>query len=186
MSLAQLLSEYGYLAVFIGCLLEGETILLLAGFAAHQGYLSLWTTLWIAFIGATIGDQCFFWIGRRWGQELLQRIPKAATRVQRVKTLLQRHHALIIVGIRFMYGLRILGPIVIGASDVPVWRLATFNVLGAAIWAPLIGGLGYAFGHALELLVNSVEQVELVALILIIAVGVGVAIVSRWRSRSKI
>jgi membrane protein DedA with SNARE-associated domain len=102
-----------------------------------------------------------------------------------VKHLLQRHHALIIVGIRFMYGLRILGPIVIGASDVPVWRLATFNVLGAAIWAPLIGGLGYAFGHALELLLNSVEQVELVALILIIAVGVGLAIVSRWRSRSK-
>jgi membrane protein DedA with SNARE-associated domain len=176
-------SQYGYLAVFVGCLLEGESMLLLAGFAAHQGYLSLSTTLWIAFAGATIGDQCFFWIGRRWGNTLLQRVPRAATRVERVKRLLQRHHAPIIVGIRFMYGLRIVGPIVIGASEVSIWRLAVFNALGAALWAPLIGGLGYAFGHAFESLLNSVEHVELAALILIVALAAVVAILNRWRSR---
>jgi membrane protein DedA with SNARE-associated domain len=38
MSFRQLVIDYGYLAVFIGCLLEGETILVLAGFAAHQGH----------------------------------------------------------------------------------------------------------------------------------------------------
>ena len=41
MSLPQLLTDYGYWAVFVGSLLEGETILILAGFAAHRGYLSL-------------------------------------------------------------------------------------------------------------------------------------------------
>jgi hypothetical protein len=41
MSIAQLLADYGYWAVFIGGLREGETILVLAGFAAHQGHLSL-------------------------------------------------------------------------------------------------------------------------------------------------
>jgi len=52
-----LLADHGYLAVFIGSLLEGETILVLAGFAAHQGLLSLPLTLTIAFIeGVTNGS----------------------------------------------------------------------------------------------------------------------------------
>ena len=59
MSFAQLLTDYGYLAVFAGSLLEGETILVLAGFAAHQGYLSLELTVAIAFVGGTLGDQVF-------------------------------------------------------------------------------------------------------------------------------
>jgi membrane protein DedA with SNARE-associated domain len=181
----QLLSDYGYWAVFIGALLEGETILVLAGFAAHQGYLSLPVTLAIAFVGGTLGDQVFFWLGRRWGKRLLRRVPQWAPRVQRVDDLLARHHAPIIVGIRFMYGLRILGPIVIGASRVRPWRFFLFNVIGAAIWAPLVGGLGYLFGHAMTLLLGDVEQYEAAALGFIVAVAVAFTIAHRWRSRSR-
>ena len=36
MTLTQLVADYGYLAVLAGALFEGETVLLLAGFAAHQ------------------------------------------------------------------------------------------------------------------------------------------------------
>jgi membrane protein DedA with SNARE-associated domain len=160
MSLAQLLADYGYLAVFIGSLLEGETILVLAGFAAHQGYLSLTVTLTVAFAGGTLGDQIFFWLGRAWGQSLLDRLPHSEHRVRRVKELLERHHAPVIIGIRFMYGLRIIGPIVIGACEVPLWRFAVFNMVGAAIWAPLIGGLGYLFGDAFGALESRCEAIR--------------------------
>lgn len=182
MSFAQLLADYGYLAVFIGSLLEGETFLVLAGFAAHQGYLSLPVTLAIAFAGGTLGDQIFFWLGGAWGQPLLDRIPHSEQRVRRVKDLLQRHHAPVIVGIRFMYGLRIIGPIVIGACGVPFWRFAVFNILGAAVWAPLVGGLGYLFGDALGLLKIDLKQFEGVELALIIAVAVAISLIRRWRS----
>ena len=182
MPVAQLLADYGYLAVFIGSLLEGETILVLAGFAAHQGYLSLPVALALAFAGGTLGDQVFFWLGRGWGPSLLQRIPNAERRVQRVRDLLEHHHAPVIVGIRFMYGLRIIGPIVIGACDIPLWRFAVFNALGAAIWAPLVGGLGYLFGDALGLLKVDLKQFEGVVLALIIAVAVAFSLVRRWRS----
>ena len=183
MTLAQLLADYGYLAVFIGSLLEGETILVLAGFAAHQGYLSLTLTLTIAFVGGTLGDQIFFWLGRAWGPSLLDRLPHSEHRVRRVTELLERHHAPVIIGIRFMYGLRILGPIVIGACEVPLWRFAVLNMVGAAIWAPLVGGLGYLFGDALGLLKVDVRQFEGLVLALIIAVAVTFSLVRRWRSR---
>ena len=140
MSLTQLLSDYGYVAVFVGSLLEGETILLLAGFAAHQGYLSLPLTVGIAFVGGTLGDQIFYWLGRVAGKPLLDRLPNTTARVGRVNALLTRFDAPLIVGIRFMYGLRILGPIVIGTSSVPPWRFAIFNIIGAAMWAPLVAG----------------------------------------------
>ena len=185
MSFAQLLADYGYVAVFIGSLLEGETILVLGGFAAHQGYLSLPVTLAIAFVGGTLGDQIFFWLGRAWGQSLLDRIPRSEHRVQRVKDLLARHHGPVIVGIRFMYGLRLIEPIVIGTCAVPPWRFAVFNMLGAAIWALLVGGLGYLFGDALGLLQVDLKRLEGVVLALIIAVAVAFALFRRWRSRSQ-
>ena len=100
MSVAELLVDYGYLAVFIGSLLEGETILVLAGFAAHQGYLSLPVTLVLAFAGGTLGDQVFFWLGRRWGSSLLQRIPNAERHVQRVKDLLEHHHGVVVLSVQ--------------------------------------------------------------------------------------
>ena len=128
MSLMQLLSDYGYAAVFVGSLLEGETILVLAGFAAHQGYLSLPMIIGIAFVGGTLGDQIFYWLGRVAGKTLLDRLPHATARTRRVNALLLRFDAPLIVGIRFMYGLRILGPIVIGTSSVPPWRFAIFKI----------------------------------------------------------
>lgn len=187
MSFTQLLTDYGYLAVFIGCLLEGETILVLAGFAAHQGHLSLAVVLTVAFIGGTLGDQMFFWIGRAWGSSLQVRFPGFSERSRRVIELLQRYDAPLIVGIRFMYGLRIVGPIAIGGSGVSPWRFVWFNLLGAAIWAPLIGGLGYLFGHAVEVLLGDLERFEEVGLVTIVVAALLVGLIrglARFRSKS--
>jgi membrane protein DedA with SNARE-associated domain len=187
MSFTRLLTDYGYLAVFAGCLLEGETILLLAGFAAHQGHLSLPLVLTIAFIGGALGDQVFYWAGRAWGTSLLGRIPGFHARAARVIALLKRHDALLIVGIRFMYGLRIVGPIAMGAVGLSPRRFSVFNLVGAAIWAPLVGGVGYLFGHAVEALLGDVARFEEVALALIVAVAVLFALIHAWlrRARSK-
>jgi len=51
MSLEEIISNYGYAALLIGTFIEGETILVLAGFAAHRGYLDLPLVVTCAFIG---------------------------------------------------------------------------------------------------------------------------------------
>jgi membrane protein DedA with SNARE-associated domain len=183
MSLPQLLSDHGYAAVFVGALLEGETILLLAGFAAHQGYLSLPAVIGVAFVGGTLGDQAFFWIGRAFGPALIARWPSVARHAPRVQALLRRWDAPLVIGIRFMYGLRISGPIVIGACDLSAWRFAVFNAIGAAIWAPLVGGLGYVFGHALALVLDDMRNVEIAALVIVVVGAVGLAWWHRRRRR---
>lgn len=186
MSFTQVLNDYGNLAVFMGCLLEGETIPVLAGFASHQGHLSLPVVLSVAFVGGALGDQIFFWIGRAWGPSLLGRFPGFGQRARQVTELLNRYDAPLIVGIRFMYGLRIAGPIAIGAARVSPWRFAVFNLLGAAIWAPLVGGLGYLFGQGLEMLLGDIEQFEAVGFVFVVVVALLSALIRQWRrSRSK-
>lgn len=176
-SFAELVQRYGYLAVLGGTLLEGETVLLLAGVAAHQGHLDFALVCTVAFAGGTLGDQFFFWFGRVSGPRLLQRWPRLGAASSRIGPLLLRHDALLIFSIRFMYGLRIAGPIVIGALGVKVGRFSVFNVLGAAVWAPLIAGAGYVSGHALDPLLGDFAVLGIVG-----ACFVLVALGHRWWS----
>jgi membrane protein DedA with SNARE-associated domain len=159
MTLVEFVTAYGYAAVLAGSLLEGETILLLAGFAAHQGHLSLQAVLVIAFVGGTLGDQVFFWIGRRWGGVLLQS-PSVRPRADIVAALLKRWDASLVFGIRFLYGLRIAGPVAMGALGFSPRRFAMFNAFGAAVWAVVIGGAGYLLGHSLEAWLGDLERYE--------------------------
>ena len=115
--------SYGYLAVFVGTLLEGESILLAAGFAAHRGLLDLPVVIVVAVLGATLGDQLAFLLGRWKGRALIARFPSLAKQQPRVHDLLERHATLFILTLRFLYGLRIAGPMLLGTSRVAILSL---------------------------------------------------------------
>src|SRR5690606_18800873 len=87
----------------------------------------------------------------------------------------------IIVGVRFMYGLRAVGPIVIGMSEIPTCRFILFNLVGAMIWAPLFIGAGYLFGQTLQWLFADAKRYEEIALLLIIGAAVVVALARHLR-----
>ncbi len=171
MDIPGLIDTYGYWAVFVGAFLEGETILALAGLAAYRGYLDFWAVVFIAMFAGFLGDQFYFFIGRQKGSEILARFPNWESRAHRFDQLLSRWHAPLIVGIRFMYGFRILGPILLGMGRVPAWKFVVYNFIGAAIWAPLIAGLGYLFGSALEAVLVDLKRYELWAAIAVVVIG---------------
>ena len=163
----QLLEQFGYAAVFIGTFLEGETILALAGMAAWNGYLSFTAVVILAVIGAFLGDQACFFIGRRYGARILARFPSLAAKAPRVQALLRRWDAPAVVVLRFCYGLRIAGPIVIGTCGISPWRLAFFNFIGTLVWAPLVAGIGYFAGHAIEHWLGRMQHLQIAVLMLI-------------------
>jgi membrane protein DedA with SNARE-associated domain len=178
MAVECLIEEYGYIAVFVGAFLEGETVLVLAGFAAHRGHLDLPRV-----ITGWLGDQLYFFLGRFYGPQLLARFPSLKPRAERVDTLLHRYHLVLIPAIRFMYGLRIVGPTVFGMGRVGSMRFLLLNLLGAAIWAPLITGAGYLFGEAVELILQDVARYERYALAAIVLFGLGAWAWHRWRGK---
>lgn len=171
MDIAGLVQTYGYLALAVGAFLEGETVLIAAGLAAHSGYLDIYAVVGIAAVCGFIGDQFFFWLGRRHGRMVLRRWPSINRQADRVHRLVERYHAPVIIGVRFAYGLRIAGPILIGMSEVSRMRFALFNALGAVLWAGLVAGIGWLFGGVAKQVLGEVQYLEGWLLLGLVAVG---------------
>ena len=72
MTLETVITQFGYSGLVIGLLFEGETILVLAAFMAHRGYLDLPLVILTGLIVAFASDEFFFWMGRTKGNEFLK------------------------------------------------------------------------------------------------------------------
>lgn len=101
-------------------------------------------------VGGFVSDQVLFHVGRRYGARVFARFPGLAARVPRAQALLRRWDVLAIVLVRFLYGLRIAAPLVIGSCGISPWRLALFDFVGALLWALAVAGLGYFAGQAVQ------------------------------------
>jgi membrane protein DedA with SNARE-associated domain len=172
MSLEEIVSTYGYIAIVIGTFLEGETVLVLGGFATHRGYLELPWVVICGFLGTLFGDQLYFFIGRIKGTNFLEKRLYWKLRSKRVFDLLHKHQLLLILGFRFLYGLRTVTPFLLGASGIQPVRFLIFNIIGAFFWAIAIGVSGYLFGHAFELIIGNINRYESRLFIALAAIGI--------------
>ena len=175
-----LISQYGYLAILVGTFLEGETILVLGGLAAHRGLLWLPGVMACAFVGSLASDQLFFFIGRRHGAEFVARRPRLQAGLARARPLVERYDTLLILAFRFLYGLRNVTPLALGMSDVSAIRFALLNIVGAAAWAIAIGALGWYVGSAANQLLGHLERYELGVALVVVAVGLALWAWRRW------
>ena len=157
MTLKEGIETYGYLGVLIGTFLEGDIALVLGGLCARCTDLRLVGVILAAFTGAIIGDQVFYNLGRHKGLQLLNRFPRLKLRTDRVFHHLRRHGSVIAFAFRFVYGFRILTPLLIGASGVGRGRFTLLNCLGALSWATVVGCLGYAVGEALVVILENLK-----------------------------
>jgi membrane protein DedA with SNARE-associated domain len=185
MDFPALIDSYGYATVLAGAFLEGETILALAGLAAYRGYLDFTVVVGLAMLMGFAGDQFYFYLGRTRGHRVLARFPDARERAERFDAMLARWHAPLIIAIRFLWGFRIVGPILLGMGRVPAWKFMVYNFIGAAIWAPFVAGIGYLFGSALEAVLHDLRKAELWGLVLLLCAGLAGVLAHGWRARAR-
>lgn len=171
MTLQNLIDTYGYAAIFIGCLLEGETILVLGGIAAKLDYLRLPWVIVTAFVGSVLADQVLFFLGRSKGEVLLKRWPGWRKRADKILPIMERHRLLVIIGFRFVYGARTVTPFALGVSRVNITEFVLLNIISGAAWASLVGGLGYTFGYGLELMIGDIRRYEMAVFICVLLVA---------------
>lgn len=185
MDINGLIAQYGYLAVIIGSIAEGETITLLGGVAAHQGLLKLPWVIAAAAFGGMVGDQVLFFIGRYFGQPILGRFSRYQDKIEQAQTLIRRHPYWFVIGCRFMYGFRIVGPVIIGASRLSPAVFIGLNIIGAIIWASLFVTLGYLGGEIIHPWLEYLDHHVKYAVWVIIAL-VAVAAIRLWfKARRK-
>jgi len=180
------IAQYGYIALVIGCIAEGETFTLLGGVAAHQGLLHFTGVVLAAMAGGIIGDQLLFYVGRRYGSRILDKMHKHQDKIVKANKMIRRRPELFVIGARFMYGFRLVGPIIIGSSHLKPLKFFILNVIGAAIWALLFVTIGYFAGEIVTPWLHKLDQ-HLKPLLWLVAAAIFAMLVRffirRWHHR---
>ncbi|EAM7070957.1 DedA family protein [Salmonella enterica subsp. indica] len=178
MDINTLITHYGYAALVIGSMAEGETVTLLGGVAAHQGLLKFPLVAAAVALGGMMGDQLLYLLGRCYGGKILRRFPRYHTKIRHAQKMIQRHPYLFVIGTRFMYGFRVVGPLLIGASRLPPKIFLPLNIVGALVWALLFTTLGYLGGEVIAPWLHDLDQHLRHGVWLILAVVLVVGV--RW------
>ena len=186
MSPGALLEHFGYLAVFVGTFAEGETMLLLGGYAAHSGYLSLPWVLGVAYIAAVASDQLYFRLGRRYGHQLLAPRPRLKSKVEIALRLVERHSTLAVFAARFLWGFRIALPVAIGMGAMTRRRYLVLNLVAAALWSTVIGSIGFGAARLLSYVIADLYRYEREIIVALVVLALGVVLVRWWPRRTKV
>lgn len=170
-------------AFMVGLILPGETALVVAGFAAQQGWIALWPMVAIAVGSAALGDSVGYEVGRRLGPML--RSSRLGRRVgedrwRRTDAFLHRYGGRAVLLGRFTAGMRAVTPGMAGMARMPY--LSTFlpwNIAGAVIWGAACVLLGYSFSASLA----TIGRVLTYGPVVVIALAAAVLVLLRVRKR---
>jgi membrane protein DedA with SNARE-associated domain len=187
MDLNQLIADNGacfYVIAFVWTFLEGETVVLFAGFAAAQGLVDPLLLLSAAWLGSFAGDQFYFWLGRQSGMRLLDRFPRWRHGVDAALHWLERYDAGFILSFRFIYGVRNFSSFALGLSAVRWERFLWLNFVAAGLWAASFVAVGYFLGHAFRAVLGDIARsFSLVMLAVFVAIGFGMWLLHRLQRR---
>jgi membrane protein DedA with SNARE-associated domain len=182
-TIQELARQYGYLAIFIGILLEnlgiplpGETITIVGGFLAGSGELNYWLVLASAAIGAFIGGILGYYIGKSGGWKLMVGVCKLLriqeVRLEEMKTKFSDNAVKAVFFGRFIAIFRIFANPMAGVVEMPFGQFLAVNLAGSAAWASLITTLAFFVGKivSLEQLLAWVSKFAILALLIAISV----------------
>jgi membrane protein DedA with SNARE-associated domain len=132
-----------------------------------------------------LGDQILFWVGRHFGARLLPRLHRHEATIKRVSGLIERYPTASIFSVRFLYGMRLVGPMVIGASRLSPLRFSLVNLVGAVVWATVFACAGYWAGEFLEEMLGNLKPYRLPIAATVVVLGCGVALFRHYRAKAK-
>jgi membrane protein DedA with SNARE-associated domain len=171
-------------ALFIGFVIPGETVALLAGAAARLGHVSLLGVLAVVIVAAIVGDTIGYEVGRHLGPRLLE-LPVLARRRRRLdqaQDVLARRGGSAVFLARWVAFLRAVMPFLAGAARMRYVTFLGFNAAGGIVWGAVVVVLGYAAGASYA---DVEKALGPVAALVVLAVVVGAVLVWHIRRRRR-
>jgi membrane protein DedA with SNARE-associated domain/membrane-associated phospholipid phosphatase len=190
-----LIEHYGYLVILFGVMLEstgvplpGETILIASGVLVQRGHLDLGDVIVFGILGAVLGGQIGYWVGREGGRPFILRWGRyvfiTPERLARAEAFFERHGGKAVFLARFFSGLRVFGALVAGMSRMRWGSFILYNALGGAVWATAVVLLGYFLGSSIGLVQRWLGRATLV-LASVLAVVVAFYLAYRWAAHNR-
>ncbi len=175
-------------SVGAGVVVPGETLVIVGGFYAWRGDLWLPAVAVVAVVGAVLGDNLGFWIGRRFGRGFLERHGRKVLVTPERLTAAEGYYAAhggktVFLG-RFIPVVRSVGFIVAGAAHMRWRRFLVYDVAGAAIWGTLHSVIGFVLGKSYQRWERYATPLGLALLgVLLFSIGVSKFLAARRRRR---
>ncbi len=191
--------QYGYLllflltfletSAFLGLLAPGEAAVVIGGLFASRGPLELPLVIALAVLGAFLGDNAGYWLGRRFGSRVLERYGKYAFFDKEMLAHVRRYYAThggktVLLG-RFTSIIRSFGPFVAGSSRMRYDAFALWSAVGCTAWGTLYSLIGYYFGESWDLIERYLGRAGLIGFLCGTAALVIYAVVRGRRKRAR-
>ncbi|WP_417517817.1 DedA family protein [Minwuia sp.] len=138
-----------YILLFGYCALKSGALPLLAGVLAHSGALDVVPVLAASFLGGYIGDEMRFFVARRYGDKLFASRPRWRAYVERAAQVMERYGTAYVFLYRYPKGMRTIGALPLGLSEISWMRFTLLNAASAALWSGVLVGLGFFLGDQL-------------------------------------
>ena len=170
-----ILTTYGYYAVFLAIMMEsagipmpGETILVSAAiYCSTKHQLDIRLVILAAALGAIVGDNIGYWVGREFGPSILKRWgPRVGLDLRKQKLgqyLFGRYGGAIVFFGRFVAMLRAFAALLAGVNRLRPATFFAYNAAGGITWATLFGLGGYLLGKGIERIAGPIGYVALAA-----------------------
>ena len=137
----------------IGLILPGSTLILFLGALSGRGYFDFGDLLWFAVIGAVLGDNVNYYVGKKYGAQWIKDgvwllKPK---HLEKGRIFFNAHGAKSVCLGRFIPSVKEIVPFFAGSVRMRQRTFFIWNVLGATGWGFEWVGAGYVFSHSLKL-----------------------------------
>jgi len=188
--------HFTYLGIFavlllgsLGVPIPEEMAIIAAAVLSHEGLARWWLALPVCLVGVLSGDLVLYWVGRHWGEDVLNwrvvRLVLTAKRAQWLQAAYRHHAVKTIVTARHVIGLRAAAFLTAGMARVPFWKFVVADAGAAALGVPFLFGLAYFFTDEITAIVADVHRVErwLALAGLLVLAAVLVVGVRRWHRR---
>ncbi|MBX3051014.1 MAG: VTT domain-containing protein [Caldilineaceae bacterium] len=194
MNWEQLLHLFGYPLIVLGIGLEsmglptpGETLLLIGAALAANGKLNIYFVIVSAALGAILGDNLGYLLGRRHGRDILHRFVEFdEAKLARSEDFFKRHGPKAVFLARFIPIVRMFAAVLAGINHMPARTFAFYNAAGGLVWAIGMGSLGYFFGQNLPLIESWIRRIGAVVALLLVVGGVLFWLNRRWQRSERV
>jgi membrane protein DedA with SNARE-associated domain len=186
LQLLYLFQQYGYLIIFGGTFLEGETTLVLGGLLAHWDYLNFWLVVGTATLASYLGHVVFYFLGKTSSSWILVKFPGLKFKIEQAEYFIRRYETLSLFTTQYVFGIRLASALTFGILDMKKTKFLVLQLVSCIVWALIFASIGYWVGESCDNLIKNIE----LALLIIILLGVSLAYFGRkvfdyWFRRSR-
>jgi membrane protein DedA with SNARE-associated domain len=169
----------------LGAPIPEEIPVVTAGVLARQEVVRWWVALPLCVIGVLSGDIVLYWVGRHWGERVLElrlvRYVLDPARREKLTAAYRKNGLIIVFAARHVMGLRAAAFLTAGVARIPFWKFLAVDGAAVGYGVPLNFSLAYLFADRVHELLANMHRIDRWIAVLAVVAAAGWIGVFVWR-----